>query len=498
MACSIEITHVSGVGLGPGGKPNTILVRGTSVDCAVDLDTGQSVIVGVSCDSPAGPFVEAPAKVDAEGNWEATISTPAGCQCGQGVFVIARCATNSACTASTNRSQLLCRTCPSAGSNEPELSPVVTCRPDGTASVLVQARVVNNTPDPIVARMICGPGGTPQVGGSTSVAPGQTRKLTGTCTYPTPFTPQPFVQFVDPITGELLDCPVVPRPVFPLEPCPRDCPQVENLRAEVTGCAGGGQTATVQFNANLSPPTPGCIFLWEFDDGSNTAFTSTPEVSHAYENPGTYAASVTALCDRCADTDTQVVVVPRCGDAGNGGETSGCFFLRVAGVIAAIIAALALYAGLCLPVSPVLKKILLVTAGVSAASSAVLLALWANFCKKPCGASLLIMWQIALGTGIGAFYFAKCCPILNGVGAFLLIFASATALAWQRRCDIGFCRFNEELAVVISVIIVPVIAWIGGLGIAAICLNPVVGAVVGLLSSEVAIALLRCRKVAPT
>jgi hypothetical protein len=52
---------------------------------------------------------------------------------------------------------------------------------------------------------------------------------------------------------------------------------------------------------------------------------------------------------------------------------------------------------------------------------------------------------------------------------------------------VGCCQANEELAVVISVIILPVLGWIAGIGVSRACLSPFVATLVGTLSSGIAL-----------
>jgi hypothetical protein len=49
-----------------------------------------------------------------------------------------------------------------------------------------------------------------------------------------------------------------------------------------------------------------------------------------------------------------------------------------------------------------------------------------------------------------------------------------------------------ELAVVITVVVLPVLGWIAGISFLQACLNPIVAAAVSTLSAAIALALANC------
>jgi hypothetical protein len=116
--------------------------------------------------------------------------------------------------------------------------------------------------------------------------------------------------------------------------------------------------------------------------------------------------------------------------------------------------------------------------------------LW--LCPKPCGAALLVGWQIALGAGIGALYFANCCPALWAIGIGLIAAAIAGLEIWRRRCRRTLCDVAAELAVVITVLVVPILGWLANLPILSTCLNPAVAAAVGIISGILTLILINC------
>lgn len=128
-----------------------------------------------------------------------------------------------------------------------------------------------------------------------------------------------------------------------------------------------------------------------------------------------------------------------------------------------------------------------------AAASAIALLIWAIFCpNKPCKYGLLLSAQIALGAGIGALYFAPCCPWLWAVGAGLILAGIAGIILWAKECRKTFCQVMAELAVVITVVIIPVLDWLGLVPVLSACLNPAVEAAVSTLSAAIALALAKC------
>src|SRR5262249_52642301 len=104
-----------------------------------------------------------------------------------------------------------------------------------------------------------------------------------------------------------------------------------------------------------------------------------------------------------------------------------------------------------------------------------------------CGALLLMSWQIALGTGIGATYFATCpgCGYLWFVGGGLSLAAGTGFIVWVRRCRVSRCRALAELGFVLAVIVVPVLGWLAKIKFLAPCLDGWVAASVGTVSSIV-------------
>ncbi len=281
-------------------------------------------------------------------------------------------------------------------------------------------------------------------------------------------------------------------------PC---CPLVTDITVYVdpaNACAdGAGRFARITFTATTNPAGAPGTFTWMFDDGSPPQTTAAPTIDHDYATPGTKTIQVsfTPSIPGCpATTHSETFSVASCGTTPPppppGGEGGGCTGLRWAAVILAILATLALYICICVPGAGMV--FCWIAAGF-AAVSAILLAIWYFFCpNKPCMWGLLLASQIALGAGLGALYFAPCCPWLWAVGAGLIIAGIAGMLTWRVKCKKTWCQLFAELAVVITVVIIPVIGWLGLIPALAACLNPWVVAAISTLSAAIALALAKC------
>jgi hypothetical protein len=277
-------------------------------------------------------------------------------------------------------------------------------------------------------------------------------------------------------------------------PC---CPEITGISCTAEGCADGkGISATITCIATTNPPAASGSFTWSFGDGTPPVTTAAPSAVHSYGTPGAMAVQVTftpAVPICAAGVASETVTVPECGPETPppppGGEGGGCKGLRWSAVILFILSALSLYICICVPGA---GSAFCWASLALAVAAGVLLALWLIFCPQPCGWELLMAWQIALGTGIGALYFAPCCPWLWFLGGALILAAAAAFTAWIRKCKITFCQMLKELAIVISGVILPVIGWIAGISFLAACLNPIVAASVSTLAAAVAIGLASC------
>ena len=113
------------------------------------------------------------------------------------------------------------------------------------------------------------------------------------------------------------DCREVVQGVLQCETGPGPCgDSTGDLTVVVTGCAGGGLVATATFTFTITPALPNCTYRWNFGDGSPIVTTNVPTVTHVYQNPGTFGATVSATCPTptgdCFIRDTLDVVIPPC------------------------------------------------------------------------------------------------------------------------------------------------------------------------------------------
>lgn len=292
MACTVTITSVVGI-LPPGGTvPTGIRVIGTASGCVTGL-----IKVTVAC---GGTPLTTSVPVSATGDWTAVFNSASVCQCSKPVSVKASCS-NGECDAALDTT-LQCVTeppCPSLGS----LTVSVDGCADGVGVNATAVFTLTLVPPTSGCTYLWDFGdGSPDV--TTSVP-----TVTHVYTAPGSFDAT-VVATCPPVGGN--PC-VVRAPVtVVVPPCTAACPTVVGLTATVSGCAGPG-TATVAFSGTLTPPLPGCVFLWAFGDAT-TQVTTTPSTSHVYAAPMTYAVAVTAICPGitpCATT-TIAVTVPRC------------------------------------------------------------------------------------------------------------------------------------------------------------------------------------------
>jgi hypothetical protein len=494
MACSITITSVTGIPATPGSTiTSAIHVTGTlSGECKPTPSGAVEIIVEVRCGSNTAKDIATP---DFSGNW--SVDVKIRCTCGGDVEVIATCATDPNCIGKFGGNLNCEGTCPTGS-----ISVLVgDCNPDGTRNVTLTAIVTSVPPGAVAGQFDYGDGTFSQ-----AIA------IPGPGSYPDPGAPHHYAPPGPPNPVRFLwvlpaNCPPLTTTLTGLQPCQIVCPNMAvQLTASAPGACNANGMRTVTLNASVSGGTPQ-FYHWDFGDGATTTIMAPnppgPQ-THDYAAPGTSVTSytavftVTSLNGACVNTATTTVNIPGCqgggggggggGDGGNG-EGFGCKGLRWAGVIAAILAALSLYICLCVPGA---GSAFCYAAAALAALSAILLGIWFFFCPKPCGAALLLSWQIALGSGIGALYFAPCCPVLWLIGAGLIAAALAGLLLWRSRCKRTLCQVLAELAIVITVVILTVLGWIAGIPFLSACLNPIVAAAVSTLSAAIALGLANC------
>lgn len=485
MACSIIITSVTGIPVAPNSTTtSTIHITGTQTGACLPATSGMvEIIVEVICGNNTKKGIATP---DALGNW--SVDVPLECRCNGDIVVRASCATDPTCVG-THSGNLQCEgNCPTGWI---EMS-VGDCNPDGTRNVTLTAHVTTAPPGTLVGQFAYGDGTF-----------GPAFSFSGTGSYPDPNAPHHYAPPGPPNPVQFLwalpsNCPPLTAVLSGLQPCPVVCPNVTvHITASQPSDCDQMSQRSVTFDALVSGGTPQ-YYHWNF--GDNSSGMGPPPFVHLYSaniaSTPTATVEVTLFNGACLYMDSVAVNIPACGGPPpppppppNGGEGDFCLGLRWSAVILAILATLSLYICVCVPNASV--AFCWVALGF-AIGSAVLLAIWLLWCPKPCGAALLIGWQIALGAGIGALYFAPCCPILWVIGAGLIAAAIAGLITWARRCKRTFCQVLVELAVVITVVVIPILAWIAGIPILAACINHIVATSVALVSAAVALGLAKC------
>ncbi len=98
--------------------------------------------------------------------------------------------------------------------------------------------------------------------------------------------------------------------------CPQNpCPEVTNIGVYLEDCVGMGRSVKATFTAQLSPPTLGCKFWWDFGDGSKSDRDgiSETQTSHIYSTAGQYPVGLFVLCPNCSPSSrTRFVDIPAC------------------------------------------------------------------------------------------------------------------------------------------------------------------------------------------
>lgn len=477
MACQVSITQVFGISQQVDPFPDVVLVEGTAIDCA-------EIRVHIECHAAESPL-EDTVPVQPDGTWQARLAIP--CPCEQVAIVTAECLTDPKCK-DEFQGPLNCGNCPTAA-----IDVVVTgaggddvgfaeCNPDGTQHVKLTATISAAAGVAIISYWDFGDGGfSPPTGGLVNI---------GDHDYAPP----------GPYTAHLVffapdNCPPASAVVAGLGPC--ECPRVENISVDVDGCAGEGNVAQATVSGAPSLPTEGCSYKWNFGDGSADDDTTIPNNTHQYASPGTYSGAVALHCGQCVEVTTFSVEVPGCDGVDEPekpeeptDESFGCMVLRWLIVIFTVLASISIIIWLCVPGAGGAFGWIAVGLGIAAAIVSIL---WALACPKPCGWSLLLAWQVGLGIGIGALYFAPCCPWLWWLGGGLIAAALTSLTLWIRRCRVSFCKLMVELLVVLSAVIVPALGWIAGIPQLAACVNSVVAATVSTMSAVVAIAVAGCK-----
>ncbi len=190
-----------------------------------------------------------------------------------------------------------------------------------------------------------------------------------------------------------------------------------------------------------------------------------------------------------------------CPTTGGGGSSTnwGCVFLRWIAAFLFIVAGFAWLVYFCMgpalsavPYTAWIPYVLLAIAIVATVAAIGVLIAWLllPICTgKPCRWLLLLLWQISIGFGTSALYLMNCCTWTIPVGIISLVVGIALLIWWWVACKRTICEVIVELAPVLSA----VIALMGYVALVAlICLNTIVGGVVGTISAVLVFALAGC------
>jgi hypothetical protein len=275
---------------------------------------------------------------------------------------------------------------------------------------------------------------------------------------------------------------------------------------EVSGCAGGGQSASVSFAGTIDPQATDCDFKWNFGDGSPELPTSMPEAAHSYDSSGEKTGVVTMICGDCTSTTPFTVEIPACEDDGGGGGGEGpgtvvvvddggggegwaCQLARWLAVIAAAIAIVAASLALCIPAAATALGWL---AFGSALVALIVALIWGFLCNKPCGWGMLLGWQVALGAGLLLLHFNICCPSMNLIGGGLIASGLALMWLWVKSCSVSLCRLFIELLIILTAVVAPTMAALAFIPVLEVCINPIITAAVAALAAVVTIKIGTC------
>lgn len=465
MSCPIVISGIVATGPG-GGVPTSVVVSGTATCKAVNLD----VRCGI------GGFAVGPIPVSNLGTWSADITVLAekfACNCGSRYVISASCADLPGCNPVILEIESL--QCKDEPPGCPEITAVTAnvsgCIGVGSSATVAFAATIQGSASGCSFLWSFGDG-TPMV---TTTVP----TVAHTYAFPGTFA-----------VGLTVFCSATCIKLGTVSVTVRSCCAfMDRLDASMSGCVGS-------FHAETDPPNAAGSFTWSFGDGTPPQ-AGAANISHSYAVPGSYNVIVDfkPADPKCPTTFAQATV--QAGICGSGDpdmplptpEGTGCFFLRAAMVIAAIVASLAALLIPCIPAAATVLTWLAVGLGILAFAAGIF---WAIFCTKPCGWEYLFGWQFTLGLGLASLAFSTCCPILIPVGIGLVLIAFGLIALWRRHCKPSNCKILGELAIAVTATIAPLIAWLLLVPAIALCQNTLYTAAIGTLSAVIAVMLAKC------
>lgn len=489
MSCNIIINTAQLIGFA-NSNPTQIQVKGSATEC-------DEIEVKILCHG--NPFTGL-TRVATDGTWEITMQIPidAGCRCGRKVTIKASNTANVNCSATYDDS-IDCKP-PSGCPDILEISfEFLECVMDEVSGinkrkVRFTPNIIGTPPDPVAHIWLWGDG-------SDSFKLGKPEEeLHDYAARPNSLPrlkiigPEPCEETFKDVSNSFLDN---------FQPC--ECPLIADVDVIIGDCINdnGTKKRSVKFIPSITGPTPDA-YSWTFGDGSpNEVGAGMPTaVDHLYENRPENEPVLQIIGPRPCPNKSKSVVLsefenfdpcesrfpPSSIPPATFDEGGLCKGLRWSGIILTILSILALYICTCLGNT----TFCWISLGL-AIGAAVILAIWFIFCpRKPCNYLTLFAWQIALGAGIGAMYFINCCPWLLTLGMILITLGFLLLVRWAISCNKSLCQIMGELAIVITVIIIPVLDWLGVIPELMLCINPVVRATVATMSAVIAVVLALC------
>jgi PKD repeat protein len=134
----------------------------------------------------------------------------------------------------------------------------------------------------------------------------------GTYVFPHSYPTNPSMPLAYDVTVSIGQCPPTSIQIS-VKPCPRSSCRDVTVAYLTQGCVGPGSVATVTATATLTPPQPGCVYQWDFGDGSPNVTTTSPSVTHNYGVGGPQSVAVAVSCPGgCVTVRTTAIPIPNC------------------------------------------------------------------------------------------------------------------------------------------------------------------------------------------
>jgi len=448
--CEIQITRVTGIGQGL----DAITVFGRVELCEPGVESESPLVVQIICPiesvalfGPGEPFAGTVFDASAvfiagNGDFYATFNQIGDCRCGGQMLASAHCAAEPDCRDEMLVEVLECTGCPvedegidDVGGRPPECDEGATALvtlgktfTNATDSSTFLMRFMPNHPDAEIVSIT-----------EEQINAGQTRTVTAVVRYPTRSTPQPYFLALD-TQENPTGCPPY---LFNPRTMPDCCPDVQIVSKEVDGCR-------VTINVEPVNVPDGCEYRWNFyaEDPSSPDVPGSSQFTHIYEDNGDHEIEVFVTCGRCnGESAFDSVVITEC----EGEETNWCRGIRLLAAIAAALSIFAAALAICLPM---IAPLLLGIAAVLGIASG-LLFWWhsGERCKsRTCRPKTLSIAQATIMAGFAMIQFSSpdCCPELLGFGLAAVGGGLALLNYWRTKCHKTWCQYFAKLVAVLA------------------------------------------------